>query len=289
MLQYEVQRPGERLSFTDDLIGLFHSIIAVMTRSREDGKGNDFWTLAPNVLMKNLFEVFYISGEPFSPNNFSRFINRAPKERDEPWTNHGYFTELIQRAEQGAAKGTDADRRMFHEAMEYWTRSFPGDPDISRGGIVMTFEAMAKTMNGRGIYEMICTDTNLTPEMILSGKIVILDFPVKQGAYGNMMIQQTWKLLYQQAIERRVDKGLCDGQVSFLRRLHNKMVLAGTTITKDAAQSISDELHKTSAMRAQQRQGIADQIQKFDENLKQAAANARPRPSGNSSMDLFGN
>ena len=216
VLQYELQRPGDRLSVTDDLIGLFRCIIAVMTRSREEGKGDDFWTLAPNVLMKNLFEVFHLSGESFSPNNFVRFINLAPTEPDKPWHNLGCFTALLQRAEKGAASGTDADRRMFTEALEYWTRSFPKEPDVTRGGIVTTFEAMAKTMNGRGIYEMICTDTNLTPEMILSGKIVILDFPVKQGAYGNMMIQQTWKLLYQQAIERRADKGLTTARPAFL-------------------------------------------------------------------------
>jgi hypothetical protein len=80
-----------------------------------------------------------------------------------------------------------------------------------------------------------------------------------------------------------------DGQVSFLRRLHNQLKLAGTATAKDTAQSIFDELQKTSALRAQQRQDIDDRLRKFDGDLKKMAANARPQSSGNSVMDMFGN
>ena len=34
---------------------------------------------------------------------------------------------------------------------------------------------MADNLSGRGIYEMVATETNLTPEMILSGKVFVLD------------------------------------------------------------------------------------------------------------------
>src|SRR5262249_33995536 len=112
--------------------------------------------------------------------------------------------------------GSDEDRRVFPLVFEYWTISFPNMPEITSGGIIATFDAMAEVMNGRGIYEMICTDTNLTPEMILSGKIVILDFPVKDSAKGGFMIQATWKLLFQQAVERRADKGLATARPVFL-------------------------------------------------------------------------
>jgi hypothetical protein len=75
---------------------------------------------------------------------------------------------------------------------------------------------MADTLSGRGIYEMVGTETNLTPEMILSGKVVILDIPLKGNIQGGLMVQAIWKLLFQQAVERRADKGLSTAIPAFL-------------------------------------------------------------------------
>ena len=166
--------------------------------------------------MKNLFEIFLIAREPFSLNNFTRFINRAPTEPGKPWQGIEYFSKIIIRAENNAKNGSDEDRRMYSAAFEYWTKSFPKMPDVTRGGVVASFDSMAEIMNGRGIYKMLCTETNLTPEMILSGKIVILDFPVKESSQGGLMVQATWKLLFQQAIEHRADKNKSTARPVFL-------------------------------------------------------------------------
>lgn len=216
VLQYELQRPGKRMSVTDDLVALLRCIVAVMSRSKRNDTGDDFWTKAPDKLMKNLFEIFSLAREPLSINSLTRFINRAPKQPNQPWRGLPYFAEIVNRAEENAMKGSDTDRRMFEQTLEYWTRTFPEIPEITRGGIVTSFDSMAETMNGRGIHEMLCVGTNLTPEMIMSGKIVILDFPVKEGVQGGLMIQATWKLLFQQAVERRADKGLPTARPVFL-------------------------------------------------------------------------
>jgi hypothetical protein len=216
VLQYEVQRPGDRISVADDLVALLRCINAVVSRSKQNEEGDKFWTLAPNKLMKNLFEIFWISGEPFTINNFTRFINRAPTERGQPWKGREFFSEILIKAEANAKKGSDEDKRMFPQAFEYWTKTFPAVPDITRGGVVASFDSMSEILNGRGIYEMLCMETNLTPEMILSGKVVILDFPVKESSQGGLMVQATWKLLVEQAIERRADKNQPTARPVFL-------------------------------------------------------------------------
>lgn len=216
VLRYEIERPGERLSVTDDLVALLRCINGVVSRSKRNSAADDFWTLAPNKLMKNLFEIFYIAREPFSINNFTRFINRAALQPGKPWQQIEYFSKVITAAQANAQKGSEEDQRMFAEAFEYWTKSFAAMPDITRGGVVASFDSMAEIMNGRGIYEMLCTETNLTPETILSGKIVILDFPVKESSQGGLMVQATWKLLFEQAIERRTDKNKSTARPVFL-------------------------------------------------------------------------
>lgn len=218
ILQYEIQRPGERVSLTDDLVALLRCLNGVATRSgkHSGSAGDNFWTLAPDKLMKYLFEAFLLAREPVSMERFIRFLNRASNSDSPSRRGKGYFTEILRRAEELAAQGSADDRFMLAQTLEYWTRSFPAIPDVTRGGIIATFEALAELLNGRGIRELLCTDTTFTPEMILSGKVVILDFPLKQGSKGALIVQSAWKLLLQQAIEHRADKGKLTARPVFI-------------------------------------------------------------------------
>ena len=216
ILQYETQRPGKRIAVTDDLIALFRCLIGVMTRSKRGEIRDDFWSNSTNQLMRMLFDIFLLAGESLSMNRLVRFINLAPKKPTGEWRAIPFFGNVLVRAEENAQKGTDEDRRIFEEAFDYWTRAFPEITNATRSGIITGFTAMANTVTGRGIHEMIGTETNLTPEMILSGKIVIMDIPVKENVQGGLMVQAAWKLLFQQAIERRADKGLNSARPVFL-------------------------------------------------------------------------
>jgi hypothetical protein len=145
-----------------------------------------------------------------------RFINQAPKDLKQEWRYSDMFADVIQRAEEFAKTGSDVDQRVFRECFEYWTDAYPAVADVTRSGFITAFAAMADVLSGRGIHEMIGTDTNLTPEMILSGKVVVLDIPLKGNIQGGMMVQSMWKLLFQQAAERRTDKGLPIARPAFL-------------------------------------------------------------------------
>ena len=217
ILQYETQRPGDRMAVTDDLITLFRCILDVITRDKGGrGTNDDFWTRATNQLMRKLFDLFLLAGEPLAMDRFVRFMNLAPQDNDTDWTKIKLFADLIHRAKANANKGSEADRRIFQEVFEYWTQDLPRVTEATRSGIVTGFSAMADSLSGRGIYEMMATGTNITPEMILSGLVVILDVPLKGNVQGGLMVQAIWKLLFQQAAERRADKGLPSARPAFL-------------------------------------------------------------------------
>lgn len=215
-LQYEMQRPGERLGVTDDLIALFRCLLNVMAHTKGQGLGDDFWTNTTNQLMRRLIDIFLLAGEPISLDRMVRFVIRAPKDDKTAWQNNKPFASIIVRAETNAHKGSPVDQRIYRESLEYWTRDFPTVTDVTRSGFITGFSSMVDTLSGRGIYEMICTGTNLTPEMILSGKVVVLDIPLKGNVQAGYMIQALWKLMFQQAIERRTDKGLKTARPCFL-------------------------------------------------------------------------
>jgi len=216
-LQYETQRPGERLAVTDDLIALFRCLLEVISQNgQKGGRNEEFWNNATDQLMRKLFDIFLLAGEPLSLDRLVRFMNRVPKDSKTNWREDVAFGRIIALAETNAKKGSDEDKRIFQEAFEYWTRDYPLITEGTQSGIITSVSAMADNLSGRGIHEMLGTTTNLTPEMILSGKIVILDIPLKGNVKSGLMVQAIWKLLFQQAAERRADKGLPTARPAFL-------------------------------------------------------------------------
>lgn len=216
VLAYEGQRPGERIGLAKDLISLFRLLIDVMSRNPDSKVHADFWTHSVNQLMGAIFNIFLLAGEPLAIESFIRFVNYAPKEPTREWRRLKYFGDLLARAADAARASTEKDREAFRKAVEYWMVNYPTIPHDTRGGIITGFTSMADNMTESGVYELISQDTNVTPEMILSGKVVILDLPQKGNREGAHIVQSAWKLLFQQAIERRADKGLDTARPVFL-------------------------------------------------------------------------
>ena len=62
-------------------------------------------------------------------------------------------------------------------------------------------------MRSRHIYELLCTNSTLTPECVFSGNIIILDLPIKDYGDAGVLVQCAFKYLFQRAVERRQDLG----------------------------------------------------------------------------------
>jgi hypothetical protein len=214
ILAYETQRPGNHLAASDDLISFFRVLISIVSKRTASPGKDDFWTNATNQLMRELFDVFLLAQEPLTIDSLTRFVTKAPEHPTQEWRSIRYFGEILARAE--AKRKNEEDERVFERVLDYWTESYPRIAAQTRSGIVLGFTAMANALSGRGIHNLISTETTLTPEMILSGKIVILDLPLKDCGQGGLLIQAAWKYLFQRAIERRADKGLPTARPVFL-------------------------------------------------------------------------
>jgi len=218
ILQYESQRSGVRVSITDDLIALFRCLLESMAHDGKQSHGprERFWENTTDEVMRNLFDLFELAQEILTIENLTHFLSAAPQGFEKPWTAYDYFADLLVEAERNVKAGTDEDDRIFRRVFTYWTKEYPNLYPATRSGIYANFSSMASILSGRGIYELVSTETNLTPEMILSGKIVVLDFPLKGNVKSGLMVQAAWKLLFQQAVERRADKGQPTARPVFL-------------------------------------------------------------------------
>jgi hypothetical protein len=203
-LAYESQRPGGEFGLAENLVKLFRVLIETISTDENPRTQDAIWINATNQLMRSMFEAFILARESLTIDGLNRFLSQAPKARlNDPandWRGIPIFGDILTRASRADGPG---EPRVFVHILEYWTREYPSYSDKTRSSFTLGFSAMADVLSGRGIHELACDITTLTPEIILSGGIVILDLPIKTYGQGGLLIQAAWKHLFQRAIERR--------------------------------------------------------------------------------------
>ncbi len=73
----------------------------------------------------------------------------------------------------------------------------------TRSVIVSTFTSMIDVLNRGVLRDLFCDGTNLTPEAIFEGKIILIDLSVKEFADVGVFAQVLWKIAFQKSMERR--------------------------------------------------------------------------------------
>jgi len=209
ILSYEAQRPGPGGGLAENLVAFARNLLKVSIRQQGMSTGNDdFWQKASDQLLHATFDLFLLAGSPVTFDALADFIAAAPTELpadNREWLNRPPFSELVSKARQAAR--TDEDKRILRRALDYWLRIYPGLAGKTRTSITIGVYAMLDAFRGRDIPALISSDTNITPESIMSGNIVILDLPVKEFGHTGLLIQSAWKYLFQTALERQGNAG----------------------------------------------------------------------------------
>ena len=86
---------------------------------------------------------------------------------------------------------------------DYFLREFPNLPDETRMSIVESFLGIAEPFSTGILKKYFAQGLNLKPELTHRGKIIILNFAVKEYLDSGVYSQGIYKLLWQQATERR--------------------------------------------------------------------------------------
>lgn len=205
-IAYESQRPGDRIGLTEDLLSFLRVLLTVMAQgdSREISL-DKFWREATDELLRAAMTLFLLAREPITLEGLVLFLNSAPLDPATEWKRIPFFADIIARAEQNATLEQQSD---LASSRYYWTIHFPTRiPNDTRGCVIAGVSAMAAALQAPGIRQILCTETTVTPESILSGRVVIMDMSTKGSGKGALMVQAAWKFLLQRAIERRADKG----------------------------------------------------------------------------------
>ena len=205
LLAYEAQHPGRGGALSENLTTLCRNLLAILSRNKGASNNEQFWVSAGDQLLNATFDLFLLAGGGVSFDRLADFVAAAPTDRvpktEEDWIKVPTFGKLYLKAKQAAV--SEEDKRIFNRASQYWLVIYPGLSSRTRTSITLDVFAMFDTFRGRDMPALISSETNLTPESIMAGKIVVLDLPIKELQHAGLMVQSAWKYLFQVALERQ--------------------------------------------------------------------------------------
>ena len=96
-----------------------------------------------------------------------------------------------------------AQLRDFKIVADFFCIEWPALSERTRSVVQSTFTSMIDVINRGVLSELFCGATNITPEAIENGAILVIDLPVKEFAEVGQFAQVLWKVAFQRSIERR--------------------------------------------------------------------------------------
>lgn len=235
-LEYELNRLGngalEIQNAVNMLMQLYQTAKQYKAGSQSDSN-DKFWDDSLERAITNSIELLILAKEPVTVLNMRKIISSAFKENDlrrykdiwsvlrNPhvaderkeeefqsfldWQQENYFLHCFERAN----KRTDfakPEQEAFEFVAEYWMSQFPSMSDKTTAIVVESYLSLvAPFMSGilRSHFSGGFSH-ELNPENLYQlGKIIVLDFPVKEYGLSGIYAASIVKLVMQQAMERR--------------------------------------------------------------------------------------
>jgi type IV secretory pathway TraG/TraD family ATPase VirD4 len=207
-LDYELTRSGPGAGITDNIVHLFCEVLQVAERQSGQG-GRDvepYWARANRQLLRNLVDLLVMSKGTLSVPDLYRAVISAPTSLkqvgSEEWQKSSFCYRCLREAD---SRGKSPSQfRDFEIVADYFLAEYPGLSERTRSVVVSTFTSMIDVIHRGVLAELFCgTKTNITPEAIEDGAILVIDLPVKEFAEVGQFAQVLWKVAFQRSIERR--------------------------------------------------------------------------------------
>lgn len=204
-LQQELERTGRGAGITENLVHLFMNVLEIADRKSSHARTDAFWDNALKQLLRNAIELLVIAKNSLSVHDLYKIIRSAPQSLEETqspeWRKSSFCFECLQEA--NAREKEPSQERDFEIAAEYWLSEFASLAEKTRSIIVASFTSMADCFLRGFLRELFTTDLTITPDETTRGKIVVLDFPLKEFGQMGLLAQTVFKLCWQSCMERR--------------------------------------------------------------------------------------
>ncbi len=209
-LDYEMNRPdggGEVFN----IVNLFMNIYQ-MGQEEKSAKSEDrFWDSALKRLLNMVVSTLKLSGEQLTIEHMHDIVSSAPTSleqcEDKSWMQNSDCFYCIAKAKNDESLNhTEDEKRELDEVERFWLKQYANLDERTRSNIVESFLGLIDPFKRGLLKKLLCTDTNCPPEIIFKNKIVILNVPVTKYLQLGVYVQSIYKLIFQQAAERRAVK-----------------------------------------------------------------------------------
>lgn len=224
-LQYEKNRKGKGGGLTSNISNLFITLYKLGQRINggEAKESQLFWESALKRCLNRVIDLIKMSGEELSVRNMALVVTSIPTMEDmeiikqlaldDDFLGYGeknsFCVKCLYHANINRTKDNTKSERDFFLVYNYFFKEFPRLYPETRTTIQEMFLGLAEPFQSGLLSDHFSEEIeggeHLTPEVTHDGKIIILDFSIKEYLESGTYAQNIFKLLWQQATERRIE------------------------------------------------------------------------------------
>lgn len=231
-LKYEKMRGGKGAGESFNLVNLLMNIYQMGKNLSGDSgshSGDRFWDNALKRLIKRMIDLLKLADEDVSIQNMHALVvsllsqeeseklkqilnnHETSKHHLSQWGEVNYYIKCFLKATLNTSKAAEQDPntpllRDYYIVRNYFNREIVTLAERTRTIITESFLGIVEPFLTGLLHKHFVTDTNIFPEWTHYGKIIILDFSVKEYLELGIYAQGIFKLMWQQATERRTFK-----------------------------------------------------------------------------------
>jgi type IV secretory pathway TraG/TraD family ATPase VirD4 len=207
LLDYAFQQPGAIRGGFDpsNVVELLMKLLEIKPNRSSTGE-QVFWYDSARNLLTAIVSILGAAGEEISFAAIDQIIDSAPYSAedftDPKWQESSYLNSLLDKLAEREKDLTPIQQNDARVSLEFFAK-FARIDSRTRSGILSTVQSIVWPFRYGPAAALCGSTTNLTPEDAFRGKIVIIDLPIKEFHESGLLIQASWKLLFQRAVEAR--------------------------------------------------------------------------------------
>ncbi len=207
-MDFELNRGGAGAGITHNIVHLLCEVAQVGDRQSGQGGREDegYWRRAMRQLLSNVVDLVVMARGTLSVPDLYQAVISAPTSLAQvgsaDWQKSSFCYQCLRDAD--ARSKSPGQLRDFKIVADFILLEWPALSERTRSVVLSTFTSMIDVLHRGVLAELFCgPNTNITPEDIEHGAIVVVDLPIKEFAEVGQFAQVLWKLLFQRSIERR--------------------------------------------------------------------------------------
>ncbi len=217
-LQYELSRKGRGGGQTMNIVELLMTLFKMGQRITGSGEenGEKFWETAMKRCATRIIDLLRLAKEEVSVMNMTRILSDSPMDlsMNELLSRVDFTNDDIIELSQtnfcvkclynaGEIDKNPQQERDYLLVSNYFLKDFASLDVKIQSTIKEMFYGVCEPFYSGILNDHFASDTNLYPEDTFDGKIILLDFPVKDYLVAGIYAQSIFKYIWQQSVERR--------------------------------------------------------------------------------------